>query len=148
MIKKIAETLKNDFSDFTFKVDNDEEKQKATIKAEQGWTKGFEVDIEMEGNTMAISHSSKLTTMSYIISLGVVLLLTYLFGWQILGLLGLVSDGGSTMKILFAIPIAIFLIPTFIISSLVMKKVSPKDDALLENVKEKLSQLGHDAIID
>jgi len=148
MVEKIAETLKLQFSDFTFKVDKDDEKQTAKISAEKDLTQGFDVDLNLESNEIIITHGSKLMTYSYFAVFGITALLTYFFGWQILDAFGLVSDGGRTMKLLFIIPVFIFLIPSFIASTLIMKKISPQDDELLQNVKGKLVELGHEAIIE
>ncbi|MCP4130770.1 MAG: hypothetical protein GY754_07295 [bacterium] len=148
MIEKITDSLKQEFTEFTFKSDKDDENKKATITAQKDWTKGFDIDIALDSNDICISYSSKVRSLGFPIAIGITFLLTYLFGGSILTAFGLVTDGGTTMKLFYIIPILIFLIPSVTLIMMIASKINPKDEALLESVKDKLTELGYESTIE
>ncbi len=148
MIEKIVDSLKKQFSDFTIESEKDDDKNTATITAKKDWTKGFDVEIALDTNDISISYSSKIRTLGYLIAIGISFILTYFYGGAMLNTFGLVTDGGTTLKIFYIIPILIFLIPSAIIIMVILNKINPKDEALLESVKEKLSELGYESTIE
>ena len=141
----LIEKLKTQFPDFIIKNSEDTETNNITIEAAKTKAIGFDVDISMPEKKARITYSSKIRTY---ISLGMLLLttiLTYFLGGPILSAIGLVGKlGGNTvtLKLLYVIPMLIFLIPLLIIGSIITKKINPPDIELLNKVKACVAETG------
>jgi len=147
MVDKIKKIIQDNFPEYTIESTMDEDKKQATISAEKGWSKGFDVDILLSEEKISISFSSKIRMIAMIAGIGVTILLLYLFGGSILNAMGLVSNTGRTLRILYTIPGFIFLIPSIILANILSGMINPPDKALVESVRLLLESKGIDAEI-
>ncbi len=148
---QIKDILSGKFASFAIESSTDDDSKETTITAREGWTRGFEIKVKPEEPEVALEFDSKIGTISNFGALGLTGILTYLFGWEILAALGLVADTGDagvTLKIMFIIPVVIFLIPSFLLTSFITKRVSPVDTDLLERVQAALAEQDIKAVVE
>ena len=135
----LEQLLRNRFSEFRFEVTEDSDKGTLRIGAVKDARSGFDVDAKLSNKTADISFSSKTRMMVNLAMLGLTSLLTYLFGGAMLAAFGMVGDVGGntvTLKLLYAIPIFIFLIPSLIIGAIIAKAINPPARDLIQKVKD------------
>ncbi len=151
MEQKVTECIRSNFKDYKVSSEIGKDKKTITITARNGWMKGFEITLK-ENNKVSIGFSSKVRTIGYVVALVLTLALTMIFGFQLLDAFGFVADMGNgrgvTIRILYIIPLLIFLIPSMILTSLIARTINPKDKILLEQVKNNLSATGIESTIE
>lgn len=148
MLEDIEKKIKKEFPDFKIEKNVDEENKTASISATKDIKKGFDIDIELESKTIKVTFSSKIRMYALGAAVVLTVLLMVLFGTTMLSALGLISDTGMTLKILYIIPCLIFLIPSAILAMTIAGKINPVDVPLLEKVVKSLAEIGLDATID
>ncbi len=125
------------------------EAMRTTFAARDGMTRG--VDVKLTGDAAVVEWSTKLGTIAILAIIVIAFGLMYFFGEPMLQAMGLIADAGAvslTLKIFYAIPLIIFLIPLGIAWMAISRQVAPKDTELLARVVEQLKALGLNASID
>jgi hypothetical protein len=91
-----------------------------------------------------ISFSSKIRTITNLSALGLTAFLTWFLGGKMLvafGMFATVGGANLTLKLLYVIPMLIFLIPSLILASVIAGIINPPDKVLLERVKTIIDQV-------
>jgi hypothetical protein len=148
MKDRIKKNVEEQYPDF--QIECTENNGKITINAVKDLKKGFDVDYEEESGKVEVSFTSKLRMIFIYAAIGVTALLTWQFGGSLLSAMGLtasVGDTSITLKILYIIPMLIFLIPTMVLSMTASSIINPKDKELLKSVQQKLKEAGIDSEI-
>lgn len=151
MEQTITDALKEDFPEYRFETNFDEKNKTTTISAGKDWKSGFDIDIDHRTDIVTLSFTSRIRLIGYVVILVLTGILTFRFGPYMLAAMGLAADTGDaivTLRIAYIIPIAIFLIPSAIVTLFVVRKMNPTDTALLERVKARLAEVGIETIID
>ena len=148
MEQKITDTIKAHFPEYRVNTNADDKRQTTTVSAEKDWTSGFDIEIDHTSNRVSVSFASKIRLVAYVVILALTGVLTFRFGPPMLlamGLATIVGDSVVTLRIAYIIPIAIFLIPSYLVTMVVAKKVNPTDTDLVERVKARLAEAGVEA---
>ena len=151
MEQKITETIEAHFPEYRVRANADDKRQTTTISAEKDWTSGFDIDIDHTSNRVAVSFSSKIRLAAFVVILALTTVLTFLFGPGMLvamGLAAVVGDSAVTLRIAYVIPIAIFFVPSYLVTMFVAKRVNPTDTDLIERVKARLAEAGVEAVVE
>ena len=151
MEQKITEAIKAQFPEYRVKTNADEKRQTTTISAEKDWTSGFDIDVDHTSKRVSVSFTSKIRLAAFVVVLALTTVLTFLFGPGMLLAMGLaarVGDSAVTLRIAYIIPIAIFFVPSYLVTMVVAKKVNPTDTDLIEQVKARLAAAGIAAVVE
>ncbi len=143
--------MQGNFPDYTVESSEDEEKGTFTVSAVKNWTTGFDIDSIPESQALVISFQSQLRMVFLFGAIAASIVVTMLFGREILSAMNLVADAGTvtvTLRILYIIPLLIFMIPSVALFMFISAKINPKDTELLESVKAILNDAGLQADVD
>lgn len=147
VINKLHNEFAKRYTDHEVKLDWNDKKTVATISGRKDWNAGFEVDIAVDKSIADISNSSKISDYAGMGAIGLSIILTILFGSEILYMMGLFVDAGSTsftLRLFYIIPLLIFLIPIFIVAWILGRRFTLKDEDQLNYIKQLLEDNGYD----
>jgi len=134
-------SLQKAFADHSLEQEKAEEK--TTFALRKGWTSGL--DVEVEAGEASVEWSTKVGTLMLFVVLGQTLALMMLFAEPMLEAMGLIADAGSvsfTLKLLYIIPMLVFLVPLMILGSMAQKRLAPPQESLLVRAREVITAAG------
>ncbi len=143
----LRDSLRAGFPDHELVQDESEEKTSFTLR--KGWNSG--VDVTVEAGVATVEWETKIGTALLFGMIGIVIALMIAFAEPMLRAMELIVDTGTvsfTLKLLYIIPLLIFLTPMSIVYVVLGKRLAPPNDQLVARASDLVTTAGFTVKVD